>query len=199
MQQATEHPAPVSALPALPPLLPRSPAAPCRLIIKLGGAAITDKAAAVETLQPDALAAAADAIAAAVAGGAPGSVVVVHGAGSFGHHTASQYGIARGGVASTSCCTAGDADVAPQARRGFALTRASVTRLNGHVVAALLEKGVPAVGLSPCGAWTCSGRQLQEAAAGVAAVEAVLQAGLVPVLHGDAVLDMQLGCTILSK
>ncbi len=32
---------------------------------------------------------------------------------------------------------------------------------------------------------------------GCAAVEATLDAGLVPVLHGDAVFDQSLGCTIL--
>lgn len=92
----------------------------------------------------------------------------VHGAGSFGHFQASQYGVARGGT---------DAVAAVQ---GFVETRRSVTQLNHTVVSALIDAGVPAVGLSPCGSWQCSNRQLQDAAAGVAAVLAVLQHGMVP-------------------
>lgn len=38
--------------------------------------------------------------------------------------------------------------------------RASVTKLNHLVVEALLEAGVPAVGVSPCGFWTTSDRQV---------------------------------------
>lgn len=81
-------------------------------------------------------------------------------------------------------------------RRGFADTRASVMRLNHLVVSALLAAGVPAVGLSPCGAWTTRARKV--AADGCSAVADLLAAGLDPVLHGDAVLDEELGCTILS-
>ncbi len=106
-------------------------------------------------------------------------------AGSFGHHTASQTGVAHGGIATS-----------PTVRRGFADTRASVTRLNQLVVSALLAAGVPAVGLSPCGAWSTRGRAV--ASDGCASVAGLLAAGLVPVLHGDAVLDAELGCTILS-
>lgn len=105
--------------------------------------------------------------------------------GSFGHHTASKAGVAHGGIATSHAV-----------RRGFADTRASVTRLNQLVVSALLAVGVPAVGLSPCGAWATRGREV--AADSCAAVADLLAAGLVPVLHGDAVLDSQLGCTILS-
>lgn len=64
---------------------------------------------------------------------------MVHGAGSFGHFEASQYGITKPHT--------------PQATllEGFAKTRRSVTRLNQLVVSALVDAGVPAVGLSPCG------------------------------------------------
>jgi hypothetical protein len=91
----------------------------------------------------------------------------VHGAGSFGHFQASQYGVARGG---------NDPAAAVQ---GFVETRRSVMQLNHAVVSALVDAGVPAVGLSPCGAWSCSGRQLQDASAGIAAVQAALEHNLV--------------------
>lgn len=105
---------------------------------------------------------------------------------SFGHQTAAAAGVAAGGIhTSAAVC------------RGFAATRASVTKLNQLVVQALLAAGLPAVGLSPCGAWTTRRRAV--VADGCGAVAALLHAGLVPVLHGDAVLDEELGCTIVSS
>ncbi|GLC35509.1 hypothetical protein PLESTB_000199800 [Pleodorina starrii] len=158
----------------------REPAAPpVRRIVKLGGAAITHKAQ-LETLQRDVL----RRVCASLASDGGGGTVLVHGAGSFGHHPASEYGVARGPLSD------------PHVRLGFALTRSSVTRLNGHVVGQLVEAGVPAVGLSPLGHYTTSNREVS--ASGAGAVAACLRAGLLPVLHGDAVLDEQLGCTILS-
>ncbi|GFR47415.1 hypothetical protein Agub_g9132, partial [Astrephomene gubernaculifera] len=185
-----------------PPPLP-----PVRCIIKAGGAAITHKAQ-LETLQQEVLrrvcqsvAAAAAAIADSHCGHGPagsssqagacdgdgeqgGGIVLVHGAGSFGHHPASEYGVARGPLTD------------PRVRQGFALTRSSVTRLNGLVVGELLAAGVSAVGLSPFGHYTASNREVSTS--GVHAVAACLRSGLLPVLHGDAVLDEQLGCSILS-
>jgi hypothetical protein len=119
-----------------------------RRIIKLGGAAITDKAR-LETLQGDALRASCAHVAACARWAARGcDTVVVHGAGSFGHMQASEYGVARGG----------DLLADQRLRRGFSLTRASVARRNHLVVAELAGAGLPACGISPCGAWaTCGG------------------------------------------
>lgn len=155
----------------------------CHCIVKLGGAAITDKAQ-LQTPRPDVL----DAVARQL-----GTLhqqqkrfVVVHGAGSFGHHQASQYGVVRGWAEG------------PCPQRGFVLTRQSVTQLNALVVSALLQHGIPACGVSPFPTWTTVNRQLTADSAHGATIQALLEAGLVPVLHGDAVLDTQLGCTILS-
>ncbi|GIL75564.1 hypothetical protein Vretimale_15171 [Volvox reticuliferus] len=156
-------------------------------IIKLGGAAITHKSQ-LETLQQDVLHRVCMSLAKDASDGDNGRIaggtILVHGAGSFGHHVASEYGVARGPLTD------------PHVRNGFTLTRASVTRLNGYVVAGLVAAGIPAVGLSPLGHYTTSAREVSVSGAG--AVADCLRAGLVPVLHGDAVLDEQLGCTILS-
>ena len=68
------------------------------MIIKLGGAAITHKRAPAlpETLNEEALAATADALATAWHAGL--AFVVVHGAGSFGHSLAKQYTLTTGGA-----------------------------------------------------------------------------------------------------
>jgi hypothetical protein len=64
---------------------------------------------------------------------------VLHGAGSYGHFEASQYGITKPDTPQ------------PVLLEGFAKTRAAVTRLNQLVVNQLIEAGLPAVGLSPFG------------------------------------------------
>ncbi|KAG2438866.1 hypothetical protein HYH02_010664 [Chlamydomonas schloesseri] len=109
-----------------------------RRIIKLGGAAVTVKSQ-LETLRPEVLdslvrtlsataepgAGAGGGTSASASTGASGTVLV-HGAGSFGHFPASEYGVVRGPISD------------PGVRRGFTLSRASVTKLNGLVVGALV-------------------------------------------------------------
>ena len=66
-------------------------------LVKLGGAAVTDKAAHRE-LRAEPLEALAAAVGAARASLAPpgSSLVLIHGAGSFGHHEAREHGRRRG-------------------------------------------------------------------------------------------------------
>jgi isopentenyl phosphate kinase len=151
-------------------------------VVKLGGSALTSKAN-FETLNPEALAATAATIGELVR---PGGVrlVLVHGAGSFGHHHAKAYKIQQGSAAH------------PEASLGFALTRSSVTRLNALVVQALIQVGVPAVGISPFPTWRTAGGKISADA--MRCVERALDAGLVAVLHGDAVLDDEQGWAIVS-
>nr|XP_043635700.1 isopentenyl phosphate kinase [Erigeron canadensis] len=111
--------------------------------------------------------------------------VVIHGAGSFGHFQASKSGVHKGGLNQ------------PLVKAGFVATRISVTSLNLEIVRALAREGIPSVAMSPfsCG-W--STRQRNIVSADVSNVVEALDSGFVPVLHGDAVLDESLGCTILS-
>lgn len=112
-------------------------------------------------------------------------LVVVHGAGSFGHFQASKSGVHKGGLSK------------PLVKSGFVATRISVTTLNLEIVRALAKEGIPSIGMSPfpCGWSTC---ERNIAVADTSTLVKALDAGFVPVLHGDAVLDTSLGCTILS-
>lgn len=76
-------------------------------------------------------------------------------------------------------------------------TRISVTSLNQEIVRALAREGIPSVGMSPfaCG-WSTKQRNLESVDA--SQIMLSLHVGFVPVLHGDAVLDELLDCTILS-
>ncbi|XP_031490197.1 isopentenyl phosphate kinase isoform X2 [Nymphaea colorata] len=111
--------------------------------------------------------------------------IVVHGAGSFGHFQASRAGVHRGGLH------------LPLVTAGFVATRISVTALNLEIVRALAKEGIPSVGISPfsCGWSTCE-KKIQ--CADISPVTHAIDSGLIPVMHGDAVLDSSQGCTILS-
>lgn len=180
--------------PAEPPVglaaaVPQAPVAPrTGVVVKLGGAAVTEKGEE-ERLASGRLAGAAAAVASAYEAwrrrGA--GVVVVHGAGSFGHQHARRSGVARG-----SACLAEDAAV----RLGVVATRRAVVKLSGLVVDALVDAGVPAVAVSPLGGWKTSGAHV--ACENVDCVRGLLAAGLVPVLHGDVVLDDRQGVAVLS-
>lgn len=160
------------------------------LVVKLGGALITDKSR-TRCLREAVLERISTQIARVARAGV--SMVLVHGAGSFGHHTASAAGVQHG-------VAAGAATLAEDARtmQGFVDTRAAVVVLNGLVVAALLKAGLPAVGLSPFPSWRCAGGGRHVEADSLSCVGECVRQGLLPVLHGDAVLDSKRASTILS-
>ncbi|XP_024371909.1 isopentenyl phosphate kinase isoform X2 [Physcomitrium patens] len=115
----------------------------------------------------------------------PNAFVVVHGAGSYGHFQASKSGVNKGDLKN------------PLVKAGFVATRISVTKLNQEVVRCLASEGIPAVGVSPFSAgWSTHNKMLERD--NVLEIQRAVDAGFVPVLHGDAVLDSTLGCTILS-
>lgn len=154
------------------------------VLIKLGGSAITEKSQ-LETFKEPAISEAVKLIKLCLNKGL--KVIVVHGAGSFGHQQAKEYSVKQGWRKD---------DSVSEIRKGFSLTRVSCLKLHTKVVEKLIDEGVPAVGLSPCGKWTTRDGKVVES--GSAAICDFLQADFVPVLHGDCVLDRVRGCTILS-
>ncbi|XP_060083584.1 uncharacterized protein LOC132562827 [Ylistrum balloti] len=190
------------------------------LVVKLGGSAITDKCR-LETLKQEELVSAADVIAQCVHRGL--RCVVVHGAGSFGHHHAKEYQVTSGLI--------GTSEEVKRRRHGVCLTRISVTKvmclicilfvikvvlclicisvpiimclthifminLNHLVVRSLVDKNINAIGVSAAGSWmTDNGRISRH---GVTGILELLNSGFVPVLHGDCILDSSKGCAILS-
>ena len=185
---------------------PPPPRRDVELVVKLGGAAITHKDSAVESLNEPALRSVAETIAVAIeelrdAEGKSPKVIVVHGAGSFGHQHAKAYGVARGGAGALQE-RAPENDVTRRLRLGIAKTRDAVRRLNSLVVSALVDAGVPAVGVSPYGAWSTRGGgktlDSETSPRAKAAATQTLDAGLVPVLHGDVCFDADTDCAVLS-
>ncbi len=152
------------------------------IFLKLGGSLLTDKTG-FEQVREDVLNRVAAEIASARLERPNLRLVLGHGSGSFGHVHASKHGT-RQGVNTV------------EEWQGFAIVSDSALRLNRIVVHALLDKGVPAVSISPSASAVVQDGQVKYL--GTASLTAALNAGLVPVIHGDVAFDQIRGGTILS-
>jgi isopentenyl phosphate kinase len=148
-------------------------------VLKLGGSLVTDKERR-ETLDDDALSAAADAVADAVHGGL--DLALIHGAGSFGHHYAEKHGVS---------VTEGTTDA------GATLEiHGSMITLNRFVLSRLHERGVRALPVNPLSAGARDADATLDMP--LPAVRAMLGEGFVPVSHGDVLAHEGRGTTIVS-
>lgn len=152
------------------------------VLLKLGGSLITDKSHP-RTLRAKTLARLAEEIASA-ARQQPGlNLVIGHGAGSFAHVPAKKYGT-RLGVRNQ------------EQWRGFAEVWWEAAVLNRLVVDALRKVDLPVIALPPSAVITTRDGQVESWDLGP--LKAALQAGLIPVIHGDVIFDSYRGGTILS-
>ena len=147
------------------------------IVLKLGGSVITEKDRP-ETIDGEALEAAAEAVAAAP----DEELVIVHGGGSFGHHHASEHGV------STTDGT-GDAGAALE-------IHGAMTTLNRFVLGRLHDYDVPAVPVHPFS--TAHRDDEGELTLPTGQVRTLLEEGFVPVLHGDVVGHAGKGVTVVS-
>jgi isopentenyl phosphate kinase len=148
-----------------------------RVLLKLGGSVITDKSAH-GAVNRDQLATIARSIARARTDG----MVVVHGAGSCGHPEAKRYNLDVGAVTGRT--------------EGIFVTHRAVSRLNEEVVATLREQGVAAIGIHPL--HTAIADKGRLVAFECRHLETMLDLGMVPVIHGDVVMDLSKGACIVS-
>ncbi|KAI8097775.1 amino acid kinase [Halteromyces radiatus] len=117
-------------------------------------------------------------------------LILIHGAGSFGHPPAKKYHIKRGWLH----------DTIEQQKFGFALTRQHVDTLHHHLLERLLALGLPVCTVPAFDhVETNQGLPSQESSHRLCVrVHQLVSLGFIPLLFGDAVLDTSLGCTILS-
>jgi isopentenyl phosphate kinase len=154
------------------------------IVLKLGGSVITDKSSDT----PRVCGAHLERLAAEIADAYESikertRLIVVHGAGSYGHPIVKRTGIDKG-VTSAEQALA------------FAETQALQNELNGIVVRALLARGLPAMPLQPSAAAVMQDGRLVEMDLG--AVRGLVSTGLVPVLFGVPAFDRSRGGAILS-
>lgn len=148
-----------------------------KVLLKLGGSVITDKSGecAIDFNRIRF-------ISRQISESNPGSLFIVHGAGSCGHPEAHRYHIRSG--------------VSMENRQGVYITHKAVRHLNDTIVTLLREEGTEAVGISPlAGGFADNGRLVYYPSQHL---ERMSDLGIVPVLHGDVVMDSTRGACIVS-
>lgn len=151
--------------------------------VKLGGSLITEKDAPTATLRPDVLTRLVAEIAAAQEADPALRILLGHGSGSFAHRPAKQHRT-RDGVHD-----------AP-GWQGFSEVWRQAAALNRLVMDALAAAGLAAIAFPPsAGALASDGKIAQWP---TDAIQAALNAGLLPVVYGDVAFDDIRGGTILS-
>jgi isopentenyl phosphate kinase len=152
------------------------------IFLKLGGSLITDKSK-LQTARLEMIGRLAAEISEAFRFTPEMKLLLGHGSGSFGHPVAERYGTHRGAK------TADD-------WLGFAQVWAIANRLNRLVMDALLEASLPAISLPPSASALCQNGKIVEMA--IEPIQSALNAGLLPVVQGDAAFDIRKGSAILS-
>lgn len=147
------------------------------ILVKLGGSVITDKRRyrAFDSETASRLC--------REIGESGEDVIVVHGAGSFGHVLAKRHSLNDGFTSE---------DQIP----AYAQVCEDVRELNGMVVSELNKAGIPAVSVPPGSCFVMDDREPIMGDAEV--LRGLRRIGIMPVLFGDVVLDRKLGFAILS-
>jgi len=147
------------------------------ILVKLGGSVVTDKSGECKVDESRL------AVIARELASRPGvRFVVVHGAGSCGHPEAKRHHLDKG--------------LNQNNKAGIFITHNAVRNLNDAVVNALRASGVEAIGIHPLDACIANNGRLISFDSGP--VELLMQHGIVPVLHGDVVMDREKGACIVS-
>ena len=113
-------------------------------------------------------------------------LIIIHGAGSFGHPPAKKYSI---GEAFTE-------EEYPEKRIGFSKTQYCVKKLNTLVCDVLINHGIPCVSMQASSFITTKNRRISSF--NLDLIERYLKEGFVPVIYGDVVLDDDLKFAVLS-
>jgi isopentenyl phosphate kinase len=148
-----------------------------KIILKLGGSVVTDKRTGgginytVLHQTADVLAAHKDS-----------EIILVHGAGTFGHPQAREHQLDKG--------------LQKNNKAGIYITHLAVRELNDAVVCTLRAGGIEAIGIHPIGACTAdNGRIISFDHRPIGLLSAN---GIMPVLHGDVAMDVTRGVCIVS-
>jgi isopentenyl phosphate kinase len=147
------------------------------MLVKLGGSVITDKMA-YRTLREEVLRRLAEEISSSGE-----SVIIVHGAGSYGHVLAAQHQLQKGFHENAQLM-------------GAAQVMEDVRALNLSVITALRAAGVPSVSLPPSAVACLSAGELSRLDLPV--FRRYVDLGIVPVTFGDVALDDRRGFGICS-
>ena len=144
------------------------------IILKLGGSVITRKEEDTPTVNYENL----QRISKEIADSFQKKLIIVHGAGSFGHPYAKEYAIGDE--------IKGKKDL-ERKMMGFSITHHAVNELNSVVCSYLRKEGLPSIPLQPSSFILTRNRRIQSA--DINLINKYLEMDFIPVLYGDVVLD----------
>lgn len=145
------------------------------IILKLGGSVITKKEAKEPTINNNNL----DRISKEIADSSFDKLIIVHGAGSFGHPFAKEYEIGS---------KIEDEEDFTHKKLGFSITQSWVKKLNTIVCDSLRENGVLAVSIQPSSFIITKNKRIHSC--NLDLINKYLRYGFVPVIYGDVVVDL---------
>jgi isopentenyl phosphate kinase len=146
------------------------------IIIKLGGSVITDKRLAFKADYRSIYRIARELVR------VRDRLILLNGAGSFGHMPVKRYGLEKG--------------FSKEKIRNFARTKLRLLRLQEILVSVLCSHGIPVVPFSPSSFMIARSGRL--CGAELAPINEFLELGLVPLLGGDLVADLDQGWRVVS-
>lgn len=151
-------------------------------ILKLGGSIITKKDSSKSEINKENL----KRIAREIKRASVDGLIIIHGAGSFGHPLAKKYKIGE--------------KFGPEEydnkRIGFCLTDNKVKELNMLICEALIEEELPVIAISPSSIMTSTDKRIEPYNTDL--IVKYIEKGYIPVMYGDVVLDSNLEMAVIS-
>ncbi len=154
------------------------------IILKIGGSILTNKDA-VSEVDTKSLKRIASEIKSSLDNSFK-ELIIVHGAGSFGHPPAKKYKIGE----------KFDESEYPQKRIGFCETQNAVKKLNMYICEAFIEEGLPAVAIPASSFMRATNKRITDG--NLDSFKRYLEKGFIPVIYGDVVLDDELEICVIS-
>ncbi|KZX17734.1 acetylglutamate kinase [Methanobrevibacter cuticularis] len=113
-------------------------------------------------------------------------LIIIHGAGSYGHPPAKKYKIGE----------SFDISEYPEKRIGFSKTQNCVKRLNTIICSNFIDHGIPCVSLQASSFITTKNKRIETFNLDI--IKKYLKEGFIPVIYGDVVIDSELKIAVLS-
>ena len=154
------------------------------IILKIGGSILTNKDA-VSEVDTKSLKRIASEIKSSLDNSFK-ELIIVHGAGSFGHPPAKKYKIGE----------KFDQSEYLQKRIGFCETQNAVKKLNMYICEAFIEEGLPVVAIPASSFMRATNKRITDG--NLDSFKRYLEKGFIPVIYGDVVLDDELEICVIS-
>ena len=155
------------------------------IILKIGGSILTNKDSKTSEVDASSLKRIASEIKASMDNSSK-QLVIVHGAGSFGHPPAKKHRIGE----------EFDKSLYPQKRLGFCEIQNEVKKLNMFICEAFIDMGLPVIAVPASSFITATNKRITNG--NLDLFKNYLSKGFIPVIYGDVVLDNDLEFCVIS-